>query len=73
MHTHQLASLNMFEMYEHKINKRTLQKYYILDSDKENLRLLYLIIYFTREGLLPQSFCKLLPSVYFTSKFLLTC
>ena len=72
MQTRQLAVFNMFEMYEHKINKRTLQKYYILDSDKNNLRFLYLIVYFTREGLLPQSFCKLLSSVYFKSEVFLS-
>ena len=70
MYTRQLATLNIFEMYKNKINKRTLQKYYV-DPDTNNLRLLYLIIYFTHEGLFPQSFYKLLSSVYFKSDFLL--
>lgn len=74
MHTHQLATLNMFEMYKHKINKRTLQRNYILDRHKDKLFLLFLIMYLVDINLLNKACGNSLlfeNSIQFKSNFLL--
>lgn len=76
MHTHQLATLNMFEMYKNKINIHILQRNYILDQHKEKLFFLSLIVYLLNTNVLNKAcFNSLLFEnlMLFKSKFILTC